>query len=106
MSEKPHHAVQDFLSGHRDNLTDDQIDEFYDRFLDLQKEIEEVAECDHENVVAHVPPNMIEREGGTFLSPTQPTGVITTISGKCKDCGASVSATLELTADTGGEDDE
>lgn len=98
------HAVQEFLNEHRDHLTDRQIDDFYARFSSLRKEVESVAECDHENVVGHIPPDYIEREGGSFLSPSMETGTVAVFHGKCEDCGAEVDTMLELTADTGGDD--
>lgn len=103
MSPDIHNRFQDFLNKHRDGLTDAQIDDFYDQFLDLRDAVEERADCGHENVVAHIPPEYVERP---CLTPEMETGSVAVFRGKCEDCGARVDTSLEITAHTEGDDDE
>lgn len=84
-------------------LTDDQIADFEARFFDLRDTVEEVAECDHENVVAAIPPKYVEEP---CLAQSMETGTVAVFHGQCEDCGASIDTSLEITADTGGDADE
>lgn len=92
------HDAQDFLNVCRSALTDEQIDDFYERFTAVIDEVVEVADCDHENVTAEMPRDAVERPWpyGATLDETFSLALDAT----CDECGANVPVDLVLNVKT------
>jgi hypothetical protein len=88
---------QEYLNDHRDNLTDSQIDDFYDRFLDLRDEVEEVAACQHKTVEPTIDPKQ-NRQGLDHVLAAVANGG-EKYRGRCNDCGATVTVKLTMEVD-------
>jgi hypothetical protein len=100
------HNVQDALSTLKEegDLTDNQVDDLYQRYMDFHEVAQEQASCDHENANVDVPPDMPERDGGSFLRPSMDEGKVATLHAKCDDCGAVIGGALEVTIDRPGKE--